>query len=343
VLGRVRETDGNGRKKIAISEKEENPVKKFLLGFVALVALSSMARAQTFPDRPIRMIVPISVGSVTDVAARLTASELQQRLGQPVIVVNKPGAAMVLGGTECAKSPPDGYTLCVVSPDTMSFNPLTVPNLPYDPDKDFVPVIDIYNVMEGLMVPTAGGIDTLDALRAKAVAAPGKLNYGTLGERTTTDAFRQWLGDYWHTKFVAIPYKGGSEIISALFGNDIDVTKIGVGNMVSQLKEGKIKILALNASKRSPDLPNVPTFKETGLDGFPGGPIYWGIVVPTGTPAPILAKLHDELLAILQSQKFIAFAKQNYLDPAAGSTGDFAGFLKKDREDAKVVVDKYMK
>jgi len=198
-------------------------------------------------------------------------------------------------------------------------------------------------VREGLMVPTAGGIDTLDALRAKAVAAPGKLNYGTLGERTTTDAFRQWLGDYWHTKFVAIPYKGGSEIISALLGNDIDVTKIGVGNMVSQLKEGKIKILALNAAKRSPDLPDVPTFKETGLGGFPGGPIYWGIVVPTGTPAPIVAKLHDELLAILQSQKFIAFAKQNYLDPAAGSTGDFASFLKKDREDAKVVVDKYMK
>ena len=211
-----------------------------------------MARAQTYPNRPIRMIVPISVGSVTDVAARLTASELQQRLGQPVVVIDKPGAAMVLGGTECAKSPPDGYTLCVVSPDTMSFNPLTVPNLPYDPDKDFVPVIDMYNVMEGLMVPTAGGIDTLDALRAKAVAAPGKLNYGTLGERTTTDAFRQWLGDYWHTKFVAIPYKGGSEIISALLGNDIDVTKIGVGNMVSQLKEGKIKILALNAAKRSP-------------------------------------------------------------------------------------------
>ncbi|MGB6507612.1 MAG: tripartite tricarboxylate transporter substrate-binding protein, partial [Xanthobacteraceae bacterium] len=181
-----------------------------------LAALPAAALAQTYPNRPIKVIVPISVGSVTDVAARLTAAELQQRLGQPVIVIDKPGAAMVLGGTECAKSPPDGYTLCLVSPDTMSFNPLTVPNLPYDPGKDFVPVIDMYNVMEGLMVPTASGVDTLDALRAKAVAAPGKLNYGTLGERTTTDAFRQWLGDYWHTKFVAIPYKGGSEIISAL-------------------------------------------------------------------------------------------------------------------------------
>ncbi len=319
-------------------------MRKFLPLMVCLLAaLPAAARAQTYPNRPIKMIVPISVGSVTDVAARLTAQELQQRLGQPVVVVDKPGAAMVLGGTECAKSAPDGYTLCVVSPDTMSFNPLTFANLPYNPDKDFVPVIDMYHVMEGVMVPAASGIDTLDALRAKAVAAPGKLNYGTLGERTTTDAFRQWLGEQWHTKFVAIPYKGGSEIISALLGNDIDVTKIGVGNMVSQLKEGKIKILALNAAQRSAELPDVPTFKEAGFDAFPGGPIFWGVVVPTGTPAPIVARLHDELLAIFQSQKFIDFAKQNYLDPAAGSTGDFAAFLKKDRQDAAVTVDKYMK
>jgi tripartite-type tricarboxylate transporter receptor subunit TctC len=318
-------------------------VKKFLLVFAALLALPAAGEAQTYPDRPIKMIVPISVGSITDVAARLTAAELQQRLGQPVVVVNKPGAAMVLGGTECAKSAPDGYTLCVVSPDTMSFNPLTFANLPYNPDKDFTPVIDMYHVMEGLMVPAAAGLDTLEALRAKAVAEPGKLNYGTLGERTTTDAFRQWLGEHWHTKFVAIPYKGGSEIIGALLGNDIDVAKIGVGNMTGQLKEGKIKILALNASKRSPELPNVPTFKETGLNAFPGGPIFWGVVVPTGTPAPIVARLHDELAAIIHSQKFIDFADKNYLDPVGGSTGDFAVFLKRDRQDAKVVVDKYMK
>ena len=317
-------------------------MKKLLFAFAALLALSSFANAQTYPSHPIKMIVPISVGSVTDVAARLTAAELQQRLGQPVVVVNKPGAAMVLGGSECAKSPPDGYTLCVVSPDTMSFNPLTVANLPYDPGRDFVPVIDMYHVMEGIMVP-ASGPATLDALRAKAAAAPGKLNYGTLGERTTTDAFRQWLGEFWHSSFVAIPYKGGSEITNALLESTIDLTKIGAGNMVSQLAAGKIKILALNASQRAAELPNVPTFKETGLDGFPGGPIFWGAVVPAGTPAPIVARLHDELAAIFHGRKFLDFAAQNYLEPVGGSTGDFAAFLKHDRAAAKVVVDKYMK
>ncbi len=325
-----------------MSETGNNALRKILIAFAAC-AFATAAHAQTYPTHAIRMIVPISVGSVTDVAARLTAQALQQRFGQPVIVVNKPGAAMVLGGTECAKSPPDGYTLCLVSPDTMSFNPLTVPNLPYDPQKDFVPVIDMYHVVEGLMVPTRTGVGTLDALRSKAVAAPGKLNYGTLGERTTTDAFRQWLGEYWHTKFVAIPYKGGSEIIDALLGDDIDVSKIGLGNMVSQLKASRIKVLAVTSAQRAADMPNVPTFRETGLNGFPGGPIYWGVVVPTGTPAPIVARLHDELATIFHSQKFTDFAKQNYLEPAGGTTGEFAAFLKKDRQDAKIVVDKYMK
>jgi len=309
----------------------------------AVLSVSVSARAQNYPNHAIKMIVPISVGSVTDVAARLTAEELQVRLGQPVVVINKPGAAMVLGGSECARSPADGYTLCLVSPDTMSFNPLTIPNLPYDPEKDFAPVIDMYNTIEGLMVPAQLNIDTLDALHAKAVAEPGRLNYGTLGERTTTDAFRQWLGEHWKTSFVAIPYKGGSEIIAALLGNTIDVSKIGVGNMASQLQEGKIKMLALGASRRSPQSPTAPTFDEAGFGDFPGGPIFWGTVVPTGVPAPIVTRLHDELQAIVRGPKFTAFAEQNFIEAVAGSTADFVAFLKKDREDAAVLVDKYMK
>ena len=314
-------------------------------GIVAacLAMLATPALAQKYPDHPIKLIVPISVGSITDVAARLTAQELQERLGQPVVVVNRPGAAMVLGGTDCAKSPPDGYTLCLVSPDTMAFNPLTIPNLPYNPDKDFTPVIDMYNVIEGLIVPAASDIGSIEQLRAKAAAEPGKLNYGTLGERTTTDAFRQWLGEHWNTKFTAIPYKGGSEITAALLGNDIDVAKIGIGNMVSQIKGGKVKVLALTAAHRSPQMPNIPTFAESGFGSYPGGPIYWGIVVPTGTPAAIVARLHDELLTILSSAKFTDFANQNFLEPKAGSTGDFATFLKQDRQSAEVLVNKYMK
>jgi tripartite-type tricarboxylate transporter receptor subunit TctC len=250
---------------------------------------------------------------------------------------------MALGGAECAKSEHDGYTMCVVSPDTMSFNPLLVANLPYDPDKDFSPVIDMYHVMEGLIASLGSGLASLDEFRAKAVAEPGKLNYGTLGERTTTDAFRQWLSEQWKTRLTAIPYKGGSEITAALLGNTIDVAKIGIGNMTSLLAEKKVKVLAVSAAQRAPQLPNVPTFTEAGLSSYPGGPIFWGLMVPAGTPAPIVTRLHDALLAILRGPKFADFAARNFLDQAGGSTADFAAFLKKDRQDAAVLVDKYMK
>jgi tripartite-type tricarboxylate transporter receptor subunit TctC len=318
-------------------------MKKLTLTLIAgLAAWSSAALADDYPNRTIKMIVPISAGSITDVASRLAAAELQAKLGQPVVVINKPGAAMVLGGSECAKSDPDGYTLCVVSPDTMSFNPLTVPNLPYDPST-FIPIIDMYHVVEGLMTPAAANINTIEELHTKAAAEPGKLNWGTLGERTTTDAFRQWLGEHWNTKFVAIPYKGGSEITGALLENTVDGAKIGLGNMVSQLKEGKIKVLALSGSRRWSDFPNVPTFTEAGFGAYPAGPIYWGMVVPAGTPAPIAAKLHDELLAIFQGPKFKDFANQNFLETTAGSSADFVALLKKDKDSAKVLVDTYMK
>jgi tripartite-type tricarboxylate transporter receptor subunit TctC len=314
-------------------------------GVITLVValLSAAAAAQDYPNRSIKIIVPISVGSITDLAARLTAQELQERLGQPVVVLNKPGGSMVIGGSECAKSDPDGYTLCLVSPDTMSFNPLTVPNLPYDPKKDFVPVIDMYHVVEGLIVPASSSAKSTEDLRMQAAAQPGKLNYGTLGQRTTTDAFRQWLGEYWHTSFSPVPYKGGSEIINAMLSNTIDVSKIGVGNMTGQIHGGKIKVLAVTSKQRISQLGNVPIFHEVGLDSFPGGPIYWGVVVPTGVPAPVVKKIHDELAAVLTGSKFTAFAQQNFLEPVAGSTSDFSDFLKKDNQDAAVLVDKYMK
>ena len=318
-------------------------MRRLALALITVIAAWPLAAAaDDYPNRPIKMIVPISAGSITDVASRLAAQELQAKLGQPVVVINKPGAAMVLGGSECAKSDPDGYTLCVVSPDTMSFNPLTIPDLPYNPDS-FIPIIDMYHVVEGLMSPAEAHINTIEDLHAKAVAEPGKLNWGTLGERTTTDAFRQWLGEHWNTKFVAIPFKGGSEITAALLGNTIDGAKIGLGNMVSQLNEGKIKLLALSGSHRWQQFSGTPTFDEAGFSAYPAGPIYWGVVVPAGTPAPIVTRLHDALLGIFQGEKFKNFANQNFLEATAGSTADFVALLKKDRESAKVLVDKYMK
>jgi tripartite-type tricarboxylate transporter receptor subunit TctC len=313
-------------------------------GMVALTVLGlSMlpALAQTYPSRPIRMIVPIAPGSVTDVAARLMAQELTDRMGQPVIVENRPGANMVIGGAECAKAAPDGYTLCVVSPDTMSFNPFTITNLPYDPDRDFRPVTNMYYVIEGLVAKQALPVNSVAELRTLAAARPDALNFGTLGARTTTDMYRLWLGELWKTNFVGVPYKGGSEIIGALLTGTIDVSKIGVGNLAGQLDDGKLKVLALRSLGRNARLPNVPTLAEAGLSGFPGGPIFWGMMVPAATPDDLVKRLHSELVAVIRGPKFTAFAQAQFIEPDGSSPEQFAAFLKEDRANAGKLLKSY--
>ncbi len=312
----------------------------FLLAIGAGVSGPSLA--QNYPSRPIRLIVPIAAGSVTDVASRLMAQELSERLGGiSVIVDNRPGANMVIGGTECAKSAGDGYTLCVVSPDTMSFNPFTVPNLSYDPDRDFRPVTNMYYVVEGLIGKQALPANTVDELKKLAIEKPAAINFGTLGEGTTTDMYRVWLNEEWKTNIVGVPYKGGSEIVNALLTGTIDISKIGMGNFAGRLNDGSIKTLALRSSKRSELLPNVPTLAEAGLRGFPGGPIFWGVVVPKSTPDAIVERLHKELAQILNGPKFVDFAKKQFLEIDASSPAEFAAFLKEDRESARVLINKY--
>lgn len=314
---------------------------QILMALWGLFLGATAASAQTYPSRPIRMIVPIAPGSVTDVAARLTAQELSDRMGQPVIVENRPGANMVIGGAECAKAAPDGYTLCVVSPDTMSFNPFTVPNLPYDPDKDFRPVTNMYYVVEGLVAKQALAANSVDELRALAAARPGALNFGTLGARTTTDMYRLWLGELWKTSFVGVPYKGGSGIIAALLAGTIDVSKIGVGNMAGQLDEKKLKVLALRSSGRNARLPDVPTLAQAGLAGFPGGPIFWGLVVPTATPDDVVKRIYSEVVGIIRGPKFGAFAQAQFIEPEGSSPEQFAAFLKEDRVNAGKLLKSY--
>lgn len=298
------------------------------------------AAAQT-AQQPVRLIVPIAAGSVTDIAARLMAKHLSDRLGQPVVVINRAGGNTIPAATECAKSPPDGNTLCIVNPDTLSYNPFTTPNLPYDAEKDFRPVTNMYFVIEGLLARGDLPAKTMEEFRTLASAKPDALTFGTLGPRTTTDSFRQWLGQYWKTSFVAVPYKGGSEIINGLLSGSIDVARIGVGNIAGQLNEGKVRVLTLRSAKRNELLPDVPTMDEAGFASFPGGRPWWGVVVPAGTPDPVVQKLNAEIVAIFQLPEVVDFMKKQFLDIDVGSPETFAEFLKKDRASAKYMVDTY--
>lgn len=305
---------------------------------VALIASMGAGWSQAYPSRPIRIIVPITAGSITDVAARMIGQELSERLGVNVIIDNRPGAGSVVGSTECARSAPDGYTLCLLAAD-LSFGPFTIPNLTYNPDTDFRAVSNLYVVTQGLFAKNSLKANNMTELKAIAVAAPKSLSYAALG--LPNDIFREWLNDKWKTDIVGVPYKGGSEVVSSLMAESTDIGMMGMGNATAQLADGKLKILSLASTRRSALLPNTATFAEDGLPDWPGTPIYWGILVPTKTPEAIVTRLNKEFVEIVRGPKFMDFAKKQYLEVEGSTPDEFEAYLKADRASAGALIKKY--
>jgi len=301
-----------------------------------LVCCAASAQAQSYPDRPIKLIVSIAAGSVTDVIMRKAAAELQQPLGQPLIIENRGGASGIVAAQACAQSAPDGYTLCVIYHSTMSFNPLLFDKLPYQPD-DLLPVTRLFFLTEGVFVSSELGVNSVAELKALAQAKPDGLNYATLGDGSYPDLFMRWLNNQWGTKIVGVPYKGGGPAAQALAGNQVQVTRFGVGNFMGLIEAGKVKALAVSAAKRSPLLPNVPTFAEAGLGGYPGQG-WWGLAAPKSTPAAIVDKVNREFVKLFNEPKFIEFLTQQAVVTAPTTPAGFAAFLQEDRKTAETLI-----
>jgi len=314
-------------------------MKKFALLLVAGLAAAwpQSSRAQTYPNRPIKMIVSIAAGSVTDVIMRTAAAQLQQRLGQPIVIENLGGASGIVGGQTCAQAPPDGYTICVIYHSTMSYNPLLFSNLPYDPDTDFVPVTRLFWLVEGVFVPTSLNVNSVAELKALAQSKPNGLNYGTLGDGSFPDLFLRWLNNQWSTQIVGIPYKGGGPAAQALAAGEIQMTRFGVGNFMGLIQGGQVKALAVTSAQRSPLLPDVPTYAEVGWSGYPGIG-WWGLAAPKGTPRPIVDQLNAAFVTLFTEPQFTAFLDKNAVVSATTTPEGFAAFLKEDRKTAAVLI-----
>jgi len=302
--------------------------QKFCGFVIGACLLTGTAAAQTYPTRPVRVIVPLSAGAVTDVTLRAIGKEMAARSGQPWIIDNRPGAAMAIGAELCAKASPDGYTLCAVSSDTMSFNPALRTTLPYDPDRDFRPITNLFNVIEGVV--GSGALAAGSIAELKALAASKTLNVGTLGPGSTPDVFRRWLADQWKTKFVDVPYKGGGDVATALLSGEIDFARIGIGNLAGLVNQGKVKLLAVSSAARSPLMPDAPTLAETGLGAYPVH-VWWGLVAPAATPDAVIAKVNADVNAVIREPATAEFLAKQFLEPTAGMPQEFAAFLKADR------------
>lgn len=300
-------------------------------------AFAQQPYPRDYPNRPLRLIVPIAAGSVTDVIARAASRELAPRLGQTLVVDNRAGATGIIGAELCAHATPDGYTVCYIYTATTSINPHVMSKLPYDPVKDFKPITNLYFVTGALVAPASLPVKSVAELMALATSKPKALSFGTIGAGSYPEMFLAWLNERWKTQITAVPYKGGGPIVAALLGNEVQLTAVGLGNMMGPLQSGQLRALAVSGAKRSRLLPDAPTFAEAGLGAFDGH-LWWGIVAPAATPDAIITRLNSEFVRLFKDPKFVAFLENNAVEPVVGTPAEFAAFMQRDREAAAKLI-----
>lgn len=286
------------------------------------------ARAQGFPSKPLRIIVPYVTGGAVDASARALAVPMGESIGHPVLVENRPGASSIIGMQACAKSPPDGYTLCYTVADSLSYNPLLFKNLPYDAEKDFVPVVYVARSNSMLLAKGDAPFNSFKEMVAYAKAKPGALNWGTWGPASIPDIYLAWIKYQLGLNIVAVPYKGAGAAVPAALAGEVDVTYMTIGAVAQHLKAGKLKSIAVVGGQRSPVIPDVPALTEEGAD--PGLRSYFGMFAPGGTPKPLVDRLNAEVVKALNTPKMQEFFAKMTLDIVGGSADQFAEFMKTD-------------
>jgi tripartite-type tricarboxylate transporter receptor subunit TctC len=272
--------------------------RKSLYGLAVFATLAaSPAAAQDYPNRTIRMIVPFGAGGPTDVFTRALGEELRKALGQSIVLENRPGAGTIIGTSEAAKSPPDGYTLLMVSATQTTVETLN-PNKPYQLLRDFVPIASIMNSELVLVVPPRIPVNNLKEFIALAKANPGKLNYASSGPGSNYHMAAELVKNLAGLDIVHVPYKGSTGARNDIISGQIEMMFDSVPTMAATIESGRVKALGTSGKVRSPILPNVPTIAEAGIPGY-HATIWIGVVAPAGTPRAIVDLLNAEINKIL--------------------------------------------
>jgi tripartite-type tricarboxylate transporter receptor subunit TctC len=276
---------------------------RLALGPVLAIAMATAALAQSgaegrWPDRPIRMIVPLPAGSAVDIVARLICTKLSERIGQTIVIDNRSGASGAIASDAVAKSAPDGYTLGMATSTTHVTTAILNSKLPYDPVKDFVPVALIGIVPYVLTVSPSLPVKNLSELLALAKAKPRTLNYSSVGLGSLAHLATELLSTMTGVELNHIPYRANGPAILDLSEGRIDISFGVLGTSLSLIREGKIRALAVTTEKRDESVPDVPTMAEAGLPGFEAS-LWFAVVAPAAMPPAILARLNRELNEIL--------------------------------------------
>jgi tripartite-type tricarboxylate transporter receptor subunit TctC len=299
---------------------------KSLLALAVLAA--SSAFAQPYPSKPVRLYLPQPAGSAVDVVMRKAHEDIVPRMGQPLVIENRPGGNSVVAADACAKAAPDGHTLCVLNSDPVVSNPHLLKNLPYDPLKDFKPITSLYYITSGFFVKAAVPAKSAAELEALAKAKPDALNMGTFGPRSTLDQTRMYLNERWKTSIVGIPYPGGPQVLNALASGSIDTAVLGAYGGLALIKGGKVRLVAVSGSKRVHLFPDVPTFREIGMEDVPSGNSWWGLLGPAALPDPVVKRVNSEYVRTFRDQKFVAFLTDNITEPNVGTPEEFTAQIR---------------
>jgi tripartite-type tricarboxylate transporter receptor subunit TctC len=296
---------------------------------LAAVACSAIAAAQTYPAKPVRIIVGFPPGGGVDIIARLIGSELQKTLGQPIVVENRTGVAGSLGAELVAKSAPDGYTLLMGNTGSLTINPALYSKMAYDTQGDFAPVALVATSPLVVLVHPSVPATSLAELVAHARGRPGKINFGSGGSGGITHLTAELLKMQAGLDMVHVPYKGSAPAITDLVGGQLQMMVEGIPLAAPYVQSNKLRALAVTSAKRSPSLPEVPTVAEAG---FPELVVtaWYGLVVPAGTPAAVVARLNEAVNQVLAESAFKDKLLQNGADAAGGTPAQFGDLLRRE-------------
>jgi len=285
---------------------------------IAALLFAAASDAQTFPNRPIRMVVPYAAGGLPDTMTRLLGARLGETLGQQIVVENRGGAGGISGTEQVAKSPPDGYTLLIADVGQVAINPHLFAKLPYDAVKDLAAVSLLGTTGLFLVAHPSIQVNSFQELVGYIKSRPGQVNYGSSGtgsiHHLATEALRASLG----LEIVHVPYKGMGQAVPALLGGQVAILYAALPAIESHVKAGKVKLLAVSSPQRSPQAPEVPTVAELGVPGYDFQPEI-GVLAPAGTPPDIVAKLAAEIAKALKHPEVAQRYKQLGIEPV-GST-----------------------
>jgi tripartite-type tricarboxylate transporter receptor subunit TctC len=291
----------------------------------AATSIFPQANAQVWPSKPIKVIVPYTPGGFTDITARLVTQKLQERLGQPVVIDNKPGANSIVGVDALAKSPPDGYTFAVVIA-AYAANTTLYPKLPYDPRKvlSAVSLIGVSPMVAAVNndTPFKNAPDLIDYARKN----PGKVSYGSSGNGSAVNLTTELLKAMTHTSMVHIPYKGAAPALTDLMGGHIQLFMDAAVGLINPGKTGKVRLIGVASEKRLAALPDVPTFIEQGIKGFTGS-TWAGILAPAGTPTAVIKRVADEVAAIVKLPDVRQKFDEMGTIPVGSTPAEFESFI----------------